>query len=59
MAHDPGLCELVACERCDDYGAGYGRGKSAAQEELRARLLDAHAEPCGCWPCKLIKAVRR
>ena len=53
--HDYASCADAACQRCDDYGDGYSRGKEACNSELRA--WSPHAPGCGCGPCLTVAAV--
>ena len=43
--HDPAYCSLAYCQRCDDYGDGYSRGKDKAiwEEELRSLCIASDA----------------
>ena len=57
MRHDPALCTLNVCGRCDAYGDGYSRGKSKSYQEIKAVLLNPHGPDCGCQPCLVVKSV--
>ena len=54
--HDPALCDLAVCQRCDDYTAGYQRGKEKARFEIEV-WDGSHAYGCGCEPCRLAKGI--
>ena len=56
-SHEPALCGLEACRRCDDYGVGYAAGKAKAFMELRQHLGAGHAPGCGCEPCLMIRHI--
>ena len=59
ILHEPALCHLLACPRCDDYGDGYAAGKDKAHFELRTWELGAHAPGCGCEPCETVRVIVR
>ena len=44
--HNYASCEDPLCQRCEDYGIGYARGKEKALFEVR-NMLDSKV-----WPCK-------
>ena len=52
QVHSPATCEVELCQRCDDYGTGYARGKANAHVELLSWMVDDHAPSCGCQPCR-------
>ena len=56
-SHDPALCDLPVCARCDTYGGGYATGKATAHFELRTWELRTHAPVCGCEPCETVRVV--
>ena len=51
-AHEPAGCELLYCQRRDDYGDGYSDGKAKVHAELLYWTVDDHAPSCGCQPCQ-------
>ena len=60
IGHDPALCELPVCQRCDDCNYGYAAGKDKMAFEIQTVLenLDQHEhEPCGV-PCRLVWEAR-
>lgn len=58
--HDPALCNLAVCNRCDAYGDGYAAGKVKAYEEVSNILgaPDLHDPDCGCAPCGLLRFLK-
>ena len=59
IPHDPVLCDLPVCARCDAYGDGYAAGKAKAHFELRLWETAAHAPGCGCEPCETVRVIVR
>ena len=54
--HEPALCTLSSCQRCDDYGEGYASGKSKAYHDVEMEG-GTHAYECGCEPCRIVRGI--
>ena len=52
MGHGYIKCRAADCELCQGYEDGYSAGKEKAAFEFQHHDYMAHADGCGCEPCK-------